>query len=378
MQTAKPHVAVVGAGAFGGWSALGLLRKGARVTLLDAWGPGNSRASSGGETRIIRAHYGSTRVYAEMAARSLHLWRQNEERWKSRLFRRIGVLWLVGRGDAEDRAAARLLAELELPFEEFDAAEAALRYPQVSFRGVQRVLLEKDAGYLMARRACQTVLEGFLAEGGEYRQLAAQPGPIESGRMGPLLLSDGSRLAADHYVFAAGPWLGKLFAQVVGSRIQPTRQEIFFFGTGPGDPRFGEDSLPAWIDNTGRRFYGIPGNEWRGFKVADDTRGEPFDPTLGERVASSAGLRAAREYLAHRFPGLKGAPLLESRVCQYENTPDLNLILDRHPEASDVWIVGGGSGHGFKLGPAVGERVAALVLDGAAVDPFFGLARLRR
>jgi glycine/D-amino acid oxidase-like deaminating enzyme len=69
-----PHVAVVGAGAFGGWTALMLLRKGARVTLLDAWGPGNPRASSHGETRVIRAMYGGDRAMTAMAARALTLW----------------------------------------------------------------------------------------------------------------------------------------------------------------------------------------------------------------------------------------------------------------------------------------------------------------
>lgn len=127
-----------------------------------------------------------------------------------------------------------------------------------------------------------------------------------------------------------------------------------------------------------RLFYGIPGNEGRGFKVADDTRGAPFDPTGGDRLASADGLRAAREFLGRRFPALKGAPLTESRVCQYENTSDHHFLLDRHPGASNTWIAGGGSGHGFKMGPAVGERVAALVLGRAKVDPFFGLARLTK
>src|SRR5438270_12705675 len=81
---------VVGAGAFGGWSALQLLRKGAKVTLLDAWGPGNSRASSGGETRVIRTTYGPERLYTQMAVRALRLWQEHEQRWDLKLFFRTG------------------------------------------------------------------------------------------------------------------------------------------------------------------------------------------------------------------------------------------------------------------------------------------------
>ena len=121
--------------------------------------------------------------------------------------------------------------------------------------------------------------------------------------------------------------------------------------------------------------YGIPGNQNRGFKIADDTRGPEFDPTDGERIVSQERLKEARLYVAFRFPGMKDAPVLETRVCQYENTPDHDYILDRHPTAGNVWIAGGGSGHGFKNGPAVGERLAEMILKGTTTEPRFRLAR---
>ncbi len=373
--SAKPRVAVVGAGAFGGWTALHLLRRGARVILLDAWGPGNSRASSGGETRVIRATYGPDRIYVEMAARSLRLWRDSERSFGRPLFRKTGVLWMAGSDDGYEKAALPLLRAAGLPVERLETAAAAARYPQIDFAGVSWVLHEKEAGYLLARRACQAVLERFQAEGGEYRQAAVAPGPVVGDRMGPLRLSDQSVLSADRYVFACGPWLGTMFPEILGARIRPTRQEEFFFGTPAGDPTWLEDRLPVWIDNGSRIFYGIPGSEWRGFKVADDTRGEDFDPTNGERKPSAKGLRSARDYMAFRFPGLKDAPLLEARVCQYENSPDGRFIIDRHPQAANAFIAGGGSGHGFKHGPAIGERLADLVLGTSRPEPFFGLSR---
>ncbi len=373
-----PRIAVVGAGAFGGWTALYLLRRGARVTLLDSWGPGNSRASSGGETRVIRGTYGANRVYVKMAARALQLWKENETRWKLRLYHQTGVLWMASSDDHYERAAMPLLREAGLAFEGLTSEDVAKRYPQINFEGVKWALFEKDAGYLKARRGCEAVLEGFLAEGGQYRQLTVVPGRIDHGAMEGLALSDGSKLAADHYVFACGPWLGKIFPDVMGNLIKPTRQEVFFFGTPGGDPRLTEDGMPCWIDFGERRFYGIPGNQWRGFKVACDLRGPQFDPTSGERSITSEGLQAARDFMGFRFPAMKGAPLVESRVCQYEQSPDENFIIDRHPRASNVWLVGGGSGHGFKHGPAIGEMVSDLVLAGKSPDPFFALSRFSK
>ena len=204
-------------------------------------------------------------------------------------------------------------------------------------------------------------MNAFLKEGGEYRQAQATPGPVAANRMQGITVTSGEILNADSYVFACGPWLGKIFS-FLAPIIAPTRQEAFFFGTAAGDLRFTEAQLPVWIDNGKHLFYGIPGNHWRGFKIADDTRGPVIDPTTMERQISAEGLAAARSYLRLRFPALADAPLAESRVCQYENSTDQNFILDHHPEAENVWIVGGGSGHGFKHGPALGEIVSDAVL----------------
>jgi sarcosine oxidase len=368
------RVIVVGAGAFGAFSALSLARRGARVILVDAWGPGNSRASSGGETRVIRAVYGPEPIYVEMVSRAFELWQENERRWKRKLYHRTGAIWMVTGPDEFVRASLPLLSKHGFPYEEVSTADARRRWPQIDFEGVRWVLHEQRAGYLLARASCIAAVEAFVGDGGEYREARVEPGAFRAENLDGLR-ADGAALSADEYVFACGPWLGRLFPDVLGDRIAPTRQEVFFFGTPPGDLRFSEGTMPVWVDFGSRLIYGIPGNENRGFKLADDTRGPDFDPTSGDRLVSASGLAAAREFLARRFPTLKEAPLLESRVCQYENTPDHRFVFDRHPRASNVWLAGGGSGHGFKMAPAVGERVADLVLGKRHVDPFFGLAR---
>jgi glycine/D-amino acid oxidase-like deaminating enzyme len=169
-----------------------------------------------------------------------------------------------------------------------------------------------------------------------------------------------------------------MFPEVIGDKLSVTRQDVFFFGTPAGDSRFDEEHVPVWADHRETFFYGIPGNQGRGFKIADDTRGPVFDPTSGERIVNPDNLRKVREYMAFRFPALMDVPLVETRVCQYENTPDNHLIIDQHPAADNVWIVGGGSGHGFKHGPAVGEMVARLVLQGEQADPVFRLDRFQK
>jgi monomeric sarcosine oxidase len=373
----KAHVAVIGAGAFGGWTALYLLRRGAQVTLLDAWGPGNSRSSSGGETRIIRGTYGPNQPYTKMAARALRLWTENQARWKQQLFHRSGVLWIAtSENDQYERSSLPMLQESGVAYQELSVREVGKRWPQMNVEDVRWAIYESGSGFLSARMACQAVVKGFLAEGGEYKQTAVLPRDLESGVPNGLLLSDGSRLTADQYVFACGPWLSKLFPETIGARIRPTKQDVFFFGSPAGDDRFAEPKLPVWADNHERFIYGIPAADGRGFKVADDTRGPEFDPTSGERVVSEEGLKTIRDYVAFRFPAMKDAPLIETRVCQYENSPDNHLIIHRHPQANNVWLVGGGSGHGFKHGPVVGEMVAESVMEGKDSNPIFQLSRL--
>jgi glycine/D-amino acid oxidase-like deaminating enzyme len=378
MMKRKVHIAVVGAGAFGGWTALYLLRGGARVTLIDAWGPGNARSSSGGETRVIRGTYGPDQPYTDLAARALKLWRLNERKWKRQFLHRIGVLWMAAGGDDTwERGSLEALKGASIPHQRLSTRELSRRWPQINFEGVEWGVFEPESGFLTARAACQGVVDGFVGEGGTYCQAAVVEPDLESGGWKTLALSDGSQLRADHYVFACGPWMGRLFPQTIGKRIQSTKQDVFFFGTPAGDTRFDERHLPVWADHRGRFMYGIPGNQGRGFKIADDTRGPEFDPTTGERTVSDERLRLAREYIAFRFPDMKDAPLVENRVCQYEQTPDSHFIVDRYPAAENVWLLGGGSGHGFKHGPALGEMVAKVVLHEKETEPCWSLERLQ-
>jgi len=366
---------VVGAGVFGAWTAWHLRKAGQRVLLLDAFGAANARASSGGESRLTRGSYGADEIYTRMAFDSLSLWKWLSDLAGLPVFHPIGVLFFFQKREAYVDQSLEVHRRLKLPTQEMDRAALEQRYPQAYWKDIEVGLLEPEFGVLMARRAVQTLLRQFVKAGGEYRVAAVKP-PEASKPLAQLDLADGSSETATNYIFACGAWLPKVFPRLLGSRIFPTRQEVFFFSTPPGDARFVGGALPGWADfNNGDIFYGMPDLEARGFKVAHDKHGLPIDPDRGDRNASPGALADARAYLAKRFPALAGAQLNEERVCQYENSSSGDFLIDRHPTANNVFLVGGGSGHGFKHGPEVGRYATELVTGKLkAVEPRFSLA----
>jgi glycine/D-amino acid oxidase-like deaminating enzyme len=350
------EITVVGAGVFGVWTAWHLRRAGAAVRLVDAWGPGHSRASSGGESRAIRMGYGADEIYTRMSMRSLALWRQ----FGQGLFQPTGVLWMAREDHPYSAATVRTLAAAGVGFETLSAAEIERRWPQIHVEEPGLFgIFEPESGALMARRAVAAVAQDAVRMGATFAVESVATRPLPAGPT----------------VFACGPWLPKLFPSLLGSRIFPTRQEVFFFAPPAGDSGFSPAALPVWIDFADPRGpYGFPDLESRGFKVAFDRHGPAFDPDTGDRRPGGGLLAEVRQFLAERFPALHDAPLTEARVCQYENTSSGDFLIDRHPQREDVWLVGGGSGHGFKHGPAVGEIVMRMILEGVAPDPRFSLA----
>ena len=367
-------VAVIGAGVFGAWTAHHLRQAGRQVVLLDAYGAANSRASSGGESRIIRMGYGADEIYTRSAMRSLTLWREFFDKTGEPLFHQTGVLWTAAAGDVYTENTRETLARCGAHFETLSTAELKSRYAQMEFQSGAWGIFEPLSGALMARRAVLAVVADAVRNGVAYVPEAVVA-PAGRGTLDAVRTAGGGNIRADAFVFACGPWLPTVFPDLLSKRIEPTRQEVFFFGAPPGDLRFTPPALPAWIDFSDPRGpYGFPDLENRGVKIALDQHGARIDPDSADRIPSAEGLATARGVLGKRLPALRHAPLLEARVCQYENTSNGDFLIDRHPDFDNVWLVGGGSGHGFKHGPAVGEYVAARMLQGGPVDPRYSLA----
>jgi sarcosine oxidase len=368
MSGAKTYdVAVVGAGVFGAWTALCLARRGKRVLLLDAYGPGHSRSSSGDESRIIRMGYGADEIYTRWSQRSLIHWKElfaatgNEE-----LFRKTGVLWLAESENPQLHATKEVLKRNGVEFEGLDRDGIVARYPQINVDGIASGILELESGVLMARRAVSAVVAEAVRIGVGFKLAAiAEPhgnGEIESLSSAAIEGSAGERFTAKRFVFACGAWLAKLFPEILADRIFATRQNVFYFGIPGGDGRFSPPALPTWLIKNDE-CYGMPDLESRGLKIALDKHGERVDPDTQSRVVAPEEIAEIRRYVAYRFPALAHAPIVETRVCQYENTSNGDFLIDRHPTLSNVWLAGGGSGHGFKHGPAVGEYVTGQLLD---------------
>jgi len=365
-------VAVIGAGVFGAWTAWHLARRGQRVVLIDAYGPAHSRASSGGESRIIRMGYGADEIYTRWSQRSLVQWKELfAATAQQALFQETGVLWLSGGDDARFRQTATTLTRCGVPFEQMGVEALEKRFPQIGLAGITAGLLEPHSGALLARRAVAAVVEDAVQQGAEYRNGHVLR-PTGSGRVHHVATNHGENIAAGQFVFACGAWLGKIFPDTLGSRIFPSRQEVFFFGLPAGDARFAPPALPTFLFQ-GDESYGMPDLETRGLKIALDRHGERTDPDAQSRIVSASAIEEIRNYVARRFPALRDAPIVETRVCQYENTSNGDFLIDRHPEMENVWFAGGGSGHGFKHGPAVGEYVTGQLLDGAAAQVRFSL-----
>ena len=387
------EITVIGAGVFGAWTAMKLREAGKSVQLIDAWGAAHARASSGGESRMTRGAYGADELYTRMAWESLPEWRALSERAGLPIFHNCGFLFLFPRDHDYLEQTLAVYQRVGINFEVHGRAGIISHVPAIEVGMDEVGFFDLHFGALMARRAVQTLVAEFVAAGGSYVRGEIVPPQGDGDRLTqialpgaprpvrPMRLDDGL-IRSEQYVFACGPWLPRLFPDLLATRIFPTRQEVFFFAPPPGSSNFapsrgpGLRGLPGWADfNGGDIYYGMPDLEARGFKIAKDAHGPRMDPDTGDRAFSPEALADVRAYMARRFPAMADRPLNEARVCQYENSANGDLLIDRHPQWENVTLVGAGSGHGFKHGPAVGRYAADLVLGRLGrIEPRFSLA----
>ena len=374
-------VIVVGAGAFGGWTAYYLRQLGASVRLVDAYGPGNSRATSGDETRGVRSSYGDRGIWAELwmswANEAIDRWTRFDAEWgremKVRLFFNTGDMIFRARPEPFTDKNQELWKKLRIPYDVLKAEDVAREYPVFDLKDITVVLHEPRAGVVRARRACEVVAEAFRQAGGEVLMGYAALGDRDGNRLQNIRTTGpAATLTAGTFVFALGPWFPKAFPGLMGPRIRTPLGYVHYFGTPPGDDRFTFPNLPSY-NFPGVTGWPALGPDNRGFRVR--LRGDtPTDPDTSQRVFDRKKDKLAREFVKQYFPLLGDAPLLETRACHYELSASRNFIIDRHPELTNVWFAGGGSAEGFKFGPVLGEYVAKRVMgleeDAKLADAF--------
>ena len=350
------RIAVVGAGAFGSWIALLAVRAGFDTILIDQYGPANELSSSAGSSRIIRRAYGTDEIYTLLAERSRELWTAflaDENR--SHCFRRTGVLWLARDGDASIHAAREIFERRRLAHDFLESRGIRALCREIEVPAGTVALYEPDGGALLAEESVRAVAESAIRHGARYVSNRVKP-VRAAASMDCLEIENDEPIKAELYVFACGSWLPKLFPEVLGSVIFPTRQEVFFFEPPPEWARHDMASLPIWVDQIDPRIpYGFPDIDSAGIKVAFHHTGPRFDPDVGSREIGREQITEAAEYLRLRFPAMRAPMFRRARVCHYENTSSGDFLIDRHPSIRNVWLAGGGSGHGFKHGPAIAE-----------------------
>ncbi len=362
-----PDVIVVGAGVFGVWTAYHLKRKGANVTLVDAFGPGNSFGESGGHTRMTQID-GDSPIFIRSCLESFPWWERMDQSSYSRIIYKTGRLRL-GKQPANLERARRRQEQLRAigitNVEILDAAEMGRRWPAIrtddmlfgSYHpgGPGGSALRADVG-------CKVVANEFEKIGGKVVIGHADP-LLAKGRVRGLRIREtGERLQAARYVFAGGPWMPSLFPELLAPRLRLEPRIVYFFKLPDGDERLAFPNVPAWTMPE-ESIYGVPSIENEGHKFAP-----------GIMPASVPDIeQQTREFAYNRFPSLQGMPVLHVRACQLTRTVSYDFIIDRHPQLDNAFLVCAGSGQGYKHGPTVGLH-ASTMLVGEPVDAEYAAA----
>lgn len=388
------HIVVIGGGAWGGWTSLYLRRRGARVTMIDAYGPGNSKASSGDETRGVRSSYGDRASAGELwtswARTAILRWRAFEEEYaaefNTKFFHTTGDVICRPAEEPFVKRTLELWKAQGVPHEVIDGDEVMKRWPVIQARDIRIAITEPDAGVVRSRAATQAVATIAQREGVRLVIGRARPGPVTDGQMDGVVLEDGTVVRGDRYVFCCGPWLRKMFPALLENRMRIPLGYVCYFGVPEGDRRFSFPNLPSYnfpgvtgwpalpVDLRGFRVRGAiapaaPPGQTPAAQQAAATAAQNAtidmaqqDPDTSGRWMSQERVDGSRRFVQARFPLLVGAPLVETRACHYESSINRNFIIDRLPETTNAWIAGVGQAEGFKFGPVVGEYIAQRVL----------------
>lgn len=362
-----PDIVVVGAGNFGAWTALNLQRSGAQVTLVDQYGPANSRSASGGETRGVRSSYGDRPQglqWGGWAIKAMQKWKDWDEQHSDsllpRLFYQTGDLIMREEMSPSMEESMANWDVLGHPYEVLTPDEVRYRWPMIHTPDIEAVIYEPSAGVVRARRAIESVVRVFQQEGGQVRIARAAPGDSDGRTMQNIRLENGDAIEGGLFVYATGAWFHLFLPELLGKRYAANAVgHVYYFATPPGDESFRYPNCPS---------YGVPGctgwpalpTESRGFRIR--TGGDRNNnPDESVRWVPEDRHARPREILSKYFPALADSLINETRACHYSRTVSRNFLIDTHPDFDNVWLAGGGQAESFKQGPVLGEYIAGRV-----------------
>lgn len=370
------RVAVIGLGATGSAAARFLARAGQEVVGFEQFRIGHDRGSSHGESRIIRYTYPDP-LYTEMMGDAYPLWNALEEEAGEELFVRCGGVFFGPRDHPDLRAAEAVLRAGGHRCALLDGVAARDRFPTLRLHPGEAALFQDDMGFLRATRCVLANARGGREAGAVLREETPVADVRAHGSGGVLVRTEaGEEHAFDRAIVTAGPWMGKLLARL-DLPLRVTRQQIVYLRPRPGaEARFAPERFPVWIDAATLN-YGFPRDgRIEGVKMAAHVPGETTDPDASRPAVDESYIRAMSDYAAARFPDLSGEVTCAG-TCLYTNTPDEDFVLDRVPDAPDILLVSGCSGHGFKFTVLLG-KIAADWAVGETYKRDLGRFSLRR
>jgi monomeric sarcosine oxidase len=377
VRMAKEYdVIIVGAGSFGMSAAYYLTKQGASVLLLDAGNPPHDQGSHHGYTRIFRMAYTMGSDYVELAMRSKQLWERleqdarsvlggsenAEDAGRSIIFRKTGVISIGEANSAFLSTKEASCRQFKLPYERLSALQLSTRWPGLAIPSGKEGLYEPEGGILFSENALRAYKELALQAGATlFVHTPVQRLQYDSHRVTVHTLQ--GAYCGKHVLLSTGAWLPQLVPELK-LPIKTVRKAIGWYHA-PAD-RYDAKVFPAFIFNEGGsvEYYGIPAVNGHGLKIGKHDQGQVISPdTALEPFGTYEEDKGDLDVFLRNYMPRTGA-IQQGGICKYEMTPDEGLLIGRHPHHPQVWLAGGGSGHGFKFASAIGEGLSELILFG--------------